>query len=87
MAILVGIIVFQFVVVQFLNIPFKLYEYGGLTLIQWLISIGIGLTVIPLSIFLRLLPIGKEAVQQDQENPEKVLDNTEKVKGDVINLK
>lgn len=58
------IIVFAIVALQILVITFggrffQLYRYGGLTIIQWLISVGIGALTMPVSIFLRLLPCCK----------------------------
>lgn len=56
---------------------FQLYAYGGLNITQWLISVGIGALTIPVSIFLRLLPIckpvdRKEIKRRQQEDPQMV---------------
>lgn len=36
-----------------------MYKYGGLTIVQWLISVGIGALTLPVSVLLRLLPFCK----------------------------
>lgn len=53
------IILFQFVVVEYLCEFFQLYKYGGLNLTQWILSVGIAAATIPFSIVLRLLPFWK----------------------------
>lgn len=53
------IIALQYLVITFGDRFFQLYEYGGLSPVQWLISIGIGALTLPVSFFLRLLPFCK----------------------------
>lgn len=58
------IIVFLIVILQALVITFggrffQVYKYHGLTIIQWVLSVGIGSLTMPVSIFLRLLPFAK----------------------------
>jgi Ca2+ transporting ATPase len=53
------VVIFQFVIIFFLNKFFNCYRYHGLTLIQWLWCIFIGFSVIPVSIILRFIPYGK----------------------------
>ena len=57
--ILMIILIFQVIIVEFLNEFFNLYSYGGLTAEQWLISIGISALTVPVSILIRLLPCCK----------------------------
>ena len=53
----------QIIVITFCGKFFQLYQYNGLNILQWLISVGIGALTIPVSLFLRLLPICKPAAQ------------------------
>lgn len=53
------IVVLQILVVTFGGRFFQLYKYGGLTIVQWLISVGIGALTLPVSVLLRLLPFCK----------------------------
>ena len=53
------IIVFQWSIIYFLNVYFKCYNFRGLTIQQWLLSLLIGFMVVPLSIVIRLLPFAK----------------------------
>lgn len=48
---------------------FQVYKYHGLTIVQWLLSVGIGSLTMPVSIFLRLLPFAKP---KDKEHKPKV---------------
>lgn len=57
--IVVAIVVLQVLVVTFGGRFFQLYKYGGLTIVQWLISVGIGALTLPVSVLLRLLPFCK----------------------------
>lgn len=61
------IFVLQWVIVTFLNVFFKLYAFGGLTVQHWLISVFIGATCLLVSQVLRWLPFGKP---QDTETTE-----------------
>ncbi len=56
MFIIVGL---QFLIITFMGRFFQLYGYGGLTLIQWVISVGIGALTLPVSLLLRLIPFFK----------------------------
>lgn len=53
------ITVFQWSIIFFLNKYFMCYNFHGLTLTQWGLSLLFGLTVIPLSFIIRLLPFAK----------------------------
>ena len=53
------IIILQILIITFGGRFLQLYRYQGLNIIQWLISIGIALLAIPVSIILRLLPFWK----------------------------
>jgi magnesium-transporting ATPase (P-type) len=53
------IIIFQFVIIYFLNSFFKLYSYHGLTIQHWLIGLLIACLSLPLSTAIRLIPYGK----------------------------
>lgn len=57
--------VLQILVVTFLGRFFQLYQYRGLNITQWLISVGIGALTVPVSIFLRLLPCCKHEDHHD----------------------
>ena len=60
------IVVLQVILTTFGGRFFQVYRYGGLTLIQWLISVGIGSLVLPVSFLLRLLPIAKPPLVDNQ---------------------
>jgi hypothetical protein len=49
----------QILVICFGSRFFQLYGYGGLSILQWLISVGIGALTLPVSFILRLLPCCK----------------------------
>jgi hypothetical protein len=53
------IVIFQIVIITFGGQFFQVYNFHGLTLIQWVISVGIGALTIPVSILLRLIPFPK----------------------------
>jgi magnesium-transporting ATPase (P-type) len=53
------IVLLQWVIIYFLDKPFKLYNFRGLSLQQWFISLLIAFIVIPFSTILRMLPAGK----------------------------
>lgn len=57
--IVIVIVALQILVITFGGRFFQLYRYGGLTIIQWLISVGLGALTLPMTIFLRLLPCCK----------------------------
>lgn len=60
------IVILQALVVTFLGKFFQLYQYGGLNMIQWLLSIGFGALTIPVSLFLRVLPFWKHQDHHDK---------------------
>jgi Ca2+ transporting ATPase len=62
------ITIFQVAIISFLNVYFKCYNFHGLTIQQWLISLLIGASVIPLSIIIRLLPIAKPQVDYNSND-------------------
>ena len=51
----------QIIILKFLNQFFGLYLYGGLTVQQFFISVGISILTIPASFVLRLIPVEEEA--------------------------
>lgn len=53
------IVILEVIMITFGGKFFQVYRYHGLTIMQWLLSVGIGTLTIPFSILLRLLPIGK----------------------------
>lgn len=59
------IVIFQWSIIFFLNVYFKCYNFRGLTVQQWLISLLIGFTVVPLSIVIRLLPFARPEKGED----------------------
>ncbi len=59
MVIVIIIVGLQFLIITFLGKFFQIYGYGGLTLIQWIISVGIGALTLPVSLLLRLIPLFK----------------------------
>lgn len=58
-AIIFFIVLLQVILTTFGGRFFQVYRYGGLTFLQWLLSVGVGFLVIPVSFFLRMLPIAK----------------------------
>lgn len=68
--ILAFIVLFQWIIVTYISIFFKAYNYNGLTIQQWLIGWAIALCGIPLSLLTRLIPYGKEEnpVQPSDDN-------------------
>lgn len=48
--------IFQFVIIFWLNSFFQCYAYHGLTIQQWGLCLLIAFTVIPFSFLLRILP-------------------------------
>lgn len=59
------IVVFQWSIIFFLNVYFKCYNFRGLTVQQWLLSLLIGFMVVPLSIVIRLLPFWRPEKGED----------------------
>lgn len=59
----------QVLIIKFGGRVFQLYEYGGLTIIQWLISVGIGMLTIPVNMFLRVLPVCKPDIKTTRGQP------------------
>jgi hypothetical protein len=53
------IVILQILIITFGGRFFQLYRYEGLNIIQWVISVGIALLAIPVSLILRLLPFWK----------------------------
>ena len=58
------IVVLQTLVVTFGGRFFQVYQYYGLTPLQWLLSVGIGSLTMPVSLLLRLLPFAKPEVNK-----------------------
>lgn len=48
-----------------MNVYFKCYNFRGLTVQQWLLSLLIGFLVVPLSIVIRLLPFAKPEKEEN----------------------
>ncbi len=57
--IVAGIIVLQIILVTFTGAAFGVYSNYGLTIQQWLISVGIGSISLIISFVLKLIPYGK----------------------------
>ena len=57
--IILVIILCQVLILKVLNQFFGLYIYGGLTVQQFFISFGIAVLTIPVSLLLRLIPVGE----------------------------
>ena len=49
----------QVLIISFGGRFFQVYEYGGLNVVQWVLSVGIGALAIPMSFIIRLLPFAK----------------------------
>ena len=61
-----GIIVLvQWVIMYVIPVPFQLYNFHGLTIQQWGLSLLFAVMVIPVSIILRLLPFAKSEGQNE----------------------
>ena len=56
---LITIVLVQWIIVYLIPVPFQLYNFHGLTIQQWGLSLLFAFTVIPVSIILRLLPFAK----------------------------
>ncbi len=54
-----AIVVLQILVITFGGRFFQVYHFHGLSILQWLLSVGIGAMTMPVSLLLRLLPIAK----------------------------
>jgi len=54
-----AIVALQILVITFGGRFFQVYKYHGLTIVQWLLSVGIGALTMPVSLLLRLLPFAK----------------------------
>lgn len=57
--IVVAIVLLQILIISFGGRFFQFYKYGGLTIAQWMLSIGFGALTVPVSLFLRILPFYK----------------------------
>ena len=57
--IVASIVILQILIISFGGRFFQFYSYGGLTFVQWMLSIGIGALTVPVSLLLRVLPINK----------------------------
>lgn len=59
------ITIFQWAIIYLLNEYFKCYNFHGLTIQHWGLSLLIGFTVIPLSLIIRMLPFAKPEKPED----------------------
>ena len=64
------IILVQWVIMYLIPVPFQLYNFHGLTIQQWGLSLLFAITVIPISVIIRLLPFAKPEEESQQKSSE-----------------
>lgn len=65
---MIGIFFLQILLLTFTGIAFKVYGNFGLTIQQWLICIGFGLTVLPVNLLLKCYYVPELPVEEPIAN-------------------